>query len=194
MTVHVAGLILAAGLSTRFGGNKLIEPISDEPLIRKTMGAWLNANITKLYVVIGHRSHEIMEALEGLPLDVIENPRFETGLASSVVAGIQHLQGEYDRILIGLGDMPYVMPETLNTLIDAAALGGPNRQIWIPQYDGQRGNPVLWGRSAFSDLSALTGDQGGRQLFQKYETVIEDVCVEDPGILRDIDLRQDLQE
>jgi len=188
----VAGLILAAGLSKRFGSNKLIEPLAGEPLIRKTVRPWLMSKIARLYVVIGHQGEDIAETLEGLPLEIVENPDFGAGLASSVAAGLQEVQHQYGRVLIGLGDMPYIKPETIDELIGAASSGRAETQVWIPCFEGKRGNPILWERSAYPDLAALKGDQGGRQLFQDYANVTVEVPVSDSGILRDIDVRQDL--
>ena len=192
-SLSVAGLILAAGQSTRFGSNKLIEPVLGEALIRKTVTSWLKSKISGLYVVIGHQGHDIVQALEGFDFETIANSRFEAGLASSLATGIEELQNKYDFVLIGLGDMPYVKSETMNSLIDAATLNRHNAKLWIPCFQDQRGNPVLWSRSAFPDLAALEGDQGGRQLFEKFETAMQQVPVQDPGILRDIDVKQDLE-
>lgn len=188
----VAGLILAAGQSTRFGSHKLLAPLDGTPLIRRTAQSWLASRISKLYVVTGHGAPEVAEALDGLDLDLIENPHFTSGMASSMARGVEAAEAKYDLILIGLGDMPYVKSETLDALIDAAHHGTPRTQLWIPRFEGRRGNPVLWHRAAFPDLLALKGDQGGRQLFQAYETVLQEVPVSDPGVLRDVDVKDDL--
>ena len=189
----VAGILLAAGQSKRFGRNKLIEPIDGKPMILSTVNTWLSSPIDLLQVVTGGHQDDIETALSGADIALINNPHFDSGMASSIAAGIASIPSSYDLILIGLADMPYVKADTIKRLIETAARFDPYKKIWVPCHDGQRGNPVLWHRRLAPDLLTLSGDQGGRQLFQRYRDVLTEVAVSDPGILKDIDTPQDLR-
>jgi len=95
-----------------------------------------------------------------------------------------------DGVLICLGDMPLVTADTIRRIVTefAPSLG---KEICAPVRHGRRGHPVLFGRSLFTDLQALSGDVGGRKLFDAFPTRIVEVIVDDEGILTDFDTDED---
>jgi len=181
--VTTGALLLAAGRGTRMGGaNKLTALLDGKPVVVHAADAALVAGL-ELVVVTGDRAAEVRASLAGRDVTFVDAPDYTEGLSASLRAGIAAVPADWDAVLVLLGDMPRLQPATLATL--AAAPG-----IVVPQHNGQSGNPVRWPRRHFPALAALTGDTGGKALFQHLE--IDVLAVDDPGILADIDTPQAL--
>ncbi|WP_256307788.1 nucleotidyltransferase family protein [Halobellus litoreus] len=197
---RVAGVLLAAGASTRFGDrNKLLATQGGDPLVRRAARTLLDASLDPVVAVVGHEADRVADALDGLDVTVVVNDEYETGQASSLRAGIGALldaerEGDPDRgvdaSVIALGDMPFVDPETVETLVDAYEAGVGD--ALAAAHDGVRGNPVLFDRRFFDDLVDVSGDIGGREiLLESGESAC--VAVSDPGVRRDVDEPSDLE-
>src|SRR5262249_42057822 len=145
---RIAGILLAAGKSTRMGSNKLLTPIAGKPMIRVSAEALLASSTEPVLVVTGHECERVEEALKGLNVVFTHNPAFALGLASSLKAGIAALPRDADGVVVALGDMPLVAGRHVNRLI-AAFNPVEQRTIIVPVHGGERGNPVLWGRQHF---------------------------------------------
>ena len=118
----IAAIILAAGGSTRLGEPKQLIEIGGIPLVRRAAMAAIEAGASPIVVVLGAENHQIIPALEGLPdVRIALNSRWETGLASSLAAGLSALgdHPEIDGALIVLADQPFVDAHALKTLVDA---------------------------------------------------------------------------
>jgi xanthine dehydrogenase accessory factor len=122
-------------------------------------------------------------------LEVVENPRPEEGIASSIRRGLEGLPEETKAVLIALGDMPLVAKETVSELLRAHAETG--RPIVFPRYRGRQGNPVLWDRGFLGALRELEGDRGAKDLLERNLDLALAVDVEDPGVRLDIDTPAD---
>lgn len=184
-----AGILLAAGRSQRMGPvNKLLAPVAGKPLVRHAAEVLDASSLSRVIVVIGYEADKVAAALEGLPLQMVFNPDYASGQGSSVGAGIAALDDDISDVLIGLGDMP-LLPITLLNMLIAAHLDneGHKHRITLPKIDGKRGNPVLWGKAFFSELSALRGDGGGRQLLDDNVIAQNSISCDHPEILRDVD-------
>jgi molybdenum cofactor cytidylyltransferase len=183
----VAGLVLAAGRSTRMGGpNKLLEEINGKPLVRIATEHVLASRARPVIVVTGHQKERVERALTGLPVTFVHNPDFALGLSTSLKAGIAAVPAEVDGVVVCLGDMPQVSAALIDRLIAAF---DPERGalVAIPTIAGKRGNPVLWSRRFFPDLMAVEGDVGARHLIGGYGEAVVEVPVEDAAALTDID-------
>lgn len=181
---RVAAIVLAAGLSTRMGENKVLAEAGGKPLIAHVLAVLGKLELEEIIVVTGRDAEAVGKAARGARL--VHNPLFAEGIATSVRAGMAALGKKTDAVLVCLADMPLVESASLGKLVEAF---NPieHRSICIPVHDGKRGNPVLWGRQHFAALSALTGDQGGRVLLDELADEIADVHVDGDGILRDAD-------
>jgi molybdenum cofactor cytidylyltransferase len=184
---RIAGLVLAAGRSTRMGGpNKLLEEINGRPLVRIVAEQALASRASPVIVVTGHQRERVERALAGLPVTVVHNPDFADGLSTSLKAGIKAVPPDADGAIVTLGDMPQVSAKLIDRLIAAF---DPERGalVVIPTIDGKRGNPVLWARRFFPDLLAVEGDIGARHLIAGYAEAVAEVAIEDAAALTDID-------
>jgi len=187
---QIAGLVLAAGRSTRMGGpNKLLEEINGKALVRIAAEHVLASRARPVIVVTGHQKERVERALAGLPVSFVHNPNFADGLSTSLKAGIAAVAADAadaDGAVVCLGDMPQVSAALIDRLIAAF---DPERGalVAIPTMAGKRGNPVLWSRRFFPDLMAVEGDVGARHLIGGYGEAVVEVPVEDAAALTDVD-------
>ncbi|WP_316977000.1 nucleotidyltransferase family protein [Shumkonia mesophila] len=181
----IAAVILAAGMATRMGENKLLIEIDGRPLVARVADAALGAGLAPVVVVTGHEAHRVQAALEGRPLTFAHNPDFAAGLAGSLKAGMAVLPVEALGVLVCLGDMPDVSAAHLSRIVAAFPANG--RAICVPTRHGRRGNPVLLGRPLFPEMQALTGDIGARGLIAKHSDLVREVPMDDDAVLTDLD-------
>jgi len=181
-------IVLAAGKGQRMGNrNKLLAPIKGIPILRHVVETALASRASPVLVVVGHEAETVKAAISDLPVTIIDNPAYASGMASSLKTGLAHLPREADALAVLLGDMPCVKPETLDALIDVLART-PDAGAAIPVHEGKRGNPVVW-RQRYADhlRSALKGDRGGKHLLESLGETCLELPVEDPGVLVDVD-------
>jgi molybdenum cofactor cytidylyltransferase len=184
---RVAGIVLAAGRSTRMGGpNKLLAEVGGRPLVRIAAEQALASRARPVVVVTGHQRGEVEAALKGLDVTLVHNPDYAEGLSTSLKAGIAALPAEVDGAIVCLGDMPQVDAGLIDRLIGAF---DPERGalVVVPTIGGKRGNPVVWSRRFFADLAKLEGDVGARHLIGSYPEAVVEVPVTGRGALIDVD-------
>jgi molybdenum cofactor cytidylyltransferase len=183
----IAAILLAAGLSRRWGAdNKLLAPIRGTPMVALSAAAILASAARPAIVVLGHEDAAVRRALAGMAVSFQPAADYVAGLSASLKAGIAAVPGDCAGTLICLADMPWVRPATLDRLIGAFDPAGATLAL-VPSHEGQRGNPVLLGRGLFAEIARLSGDRGARSLLATKEGRVEEIAVDDPGILRDAD-------
>ncbi|WP_336037908.1 nucleotidyltransferase family protein [Halobacterium yunchengense] len=192
----VAGVLLAAGTSSRFGGdNKLLASVDGEPMVRRSARTLLDAGLDRVLVVVGHEADRVRAALADAPVEFVENADYASGQASSVRAAVRALAGadgddaSVDAAVFALGDMPYVDPGSVRALVAAYEAGAGS--ALAAGVRGERGNPVLFDSRHFPALADREGDAGGRAVLLDAEdaAVVE---TGDPGVRRDVDEPGDL--
>jgi molybdenum cofactor cytidylyltransferase len=188
---HVAGIILAAGASSRMGRQKQLLDWGGRPLVRAVAEQALAARLDQVIAVVGSARDEVTAALAGLPLRVVANPAYAEGQSSSLRAGVAALGPEVTATLILLGDQPFVSAAIIDRIV--AAWRATGAAIVAPLYQGQRGNPVLFARPIFPQLLTLVGDQGARALLAADPARVYLVPFDDPRPLADIDTPEDYE-
>jgi len=189
---RVHALLLAAGLSRRTPEHKLLLKIGDRTVLEKALANLLSSQVDGVTVVVGHRASEIRKIVSGYGVKVVENPDYEQGMGTSVAAGVRTLIGHHhpDGIMIALGDMPGVMPVTIDILL--AEFKQQRPLITIPVYLGRKGHPVIFDYGLAEELAELGGDVGARSVIARHEQGVRTVSVIDAGILWDVDTPDDL--
>lgn len=182
----IGAIILAAGLSSRMGTNKLLVDVDGKPMVRRVAEAACTSHADPVIVVTGHAAPQIETTLNGLKAEFVKNPDFAKGLSASLGAGLNALPEDCDGALILLGDMPAVDTALIDRLI-AAFDPGEQRAICVPTRRGKRGNPVLWARRFFPEMLAIEGDVGARNLIGTYSELVCEVEAADDAPLTDID-------
>lgn len=184
----VAGILLAAGRSERFGpGNKLLADIEGEPVVRRAARSLLSSWVDDVAVVLGHDGTRVGDALAGLDLRAVRNEAYDAGQSTSVRRGIEAVRDHAEAAVIALGDMPFVDPGTIDALVAAYDAGAGT--ALAAAHEGERGNPVLFDAVHFDDLAAIEGDAGGRSILLAEGRLVE---TGDPGVRRDVDAPEDI--
>jgi molybdenum cofactor cytidylyltransferase len=196
--VEIGAIVLAAGTSSRYraaGGvepTKLTAPWRGQPIVRWAAAAALASRARPVIVVTGHARQTVEAALSDLPLTLVHNPAYATGLASSLRTGIAALGESAAGAAVLLGDMPGITGSAVDSLI-AAFLSRSGALAAVPAFAGRRGNPVLLGRGLFDAVARLQGDQGARGLLRDVppDCVVE-VATEDAAVVFDVDTPRQL--
>jgi molybdenum cofactor cytidylyltransferase len=183
---RVAGLVMAAGRSSRMGANKLLMQDGGRPIVARVVEQALAADITEVVVVCGHQEAEVRAALADQNVRFVSCPDYADGLSASLRSGLKTLSPDIDAALVLLGDMPRVGTGLLRRMI-AAFNPTEGRAIIVPAFEGKRGNPVLWDRRFFGEMMALAGDVGARHLIGEHAELVTEIEAEDTGIFLDID-------
>ncbi len=185
-----AGIVLAAGTSSRFGPhNKLLAGHKGQALVRSVVEAALASDLEPVIVVTGHEASMVQDALAGLDVVYAHNPAYVSGQAGSLKTGIAAVPRKCSGAMILLGDMPDVSAETINQLLDEFT---GEACIVVPQFEGVRGNPMILGRASFAELDKASGDEGARTLLTGDNVRMIDV--DSDAVLRDFDTPESLED
>jgi molybdenum cofactor cytidylyltransferase len=192
----IAGIVLAAGGSTRFGASKQLLDWHGQPFVRAVAKNALDAGLSPVTVVTGANSDQVSAAIEGLDVDLVKNNEWSSGQGSSIRAGVTSLMQPPSRRAEGVGgavfllaDQPHVTASVIRALVEKHAEG--LYPIVAPMVIDRRANPVLFDRVTFSDLQTLEGDVGGRAIFHKYR--VEYLPWHDDRLLLDVDTPEHYQ-
>jgi CTP:molybdopterin cytidylyltransferase MocA/xanthine/CO dehydrogenase XdhC/CoxF family maturation factor len=183
---RIAGIVLAAGMSSRMGRNKLTLPLGDKPLVRHAVETALAAKLDPVIVVTGHDAVSVRNVLSGLPVRFAHNDAFAEGISTSLQTGISVVPPGHDGAMVLLGDMPDIGSDLIGRLV-AAFDPQASRSICVATARGQRGHPVLWARRFFTSMEDLRGDSGARSLMARNAEQVCEVDAGDETPLADID-------
>jgi molybdenum cofactor cytidylyltransferase len=183
MSQPMAGLLLAAGQSRRFGANKLLQHVIDDTPMLLVSAQKLASALPDSIVVINEAIQEQQPALEQLGLRVIVNSHADQGMGSSIACGVAASSGA-NGWLIALADMPYVSVETIKAV--AVRLNG-GAAIVAPLYQQQRGHPVAFAGQFRQELLALNQDSGAKDIIRRHKHRLELINSDDEGVIIDID-------
>jgi molybdenum cofactor cytidylyltransferase len=173
-TGGVAGVVLAAGTSSRMGQNKLFMEIEGEPLVRRIVGRASNAGFDPLLVVLGHEADRVRDALAGFVYQPVLNPDYERGVNSSLRAGMHAASATRARAaVVVLADMPFVTTAMIETLI--AKYRGGTAPLVISDYGGVNAPPILYDRSLFGELAVSEGQGCGKHVVKRHRHEAESV-------------------
>jgi len=163
----IAGIVLAAGRSSRLGRPKQLLPVHGESLIRHTLRRVLASSLDQVILVIGHEADEVRDTVADLPVKCVLNPDAAGGQSTSVRAGLAAVTQEVACAVFILGDQPGVDPKVIDMLIDAWRKS--RSAVVAPRYEDRIGNPVLFDRRVFPELALLDGDTGARPVVRAYQ-------------------------
>lgn len=194
---RITAIILAAGLSRRLGRNKLLLPLGDETVLRKTAKAVLASEASEVILVTGHEEAAVKQAVGGLDVRITHNPRYAEGQSTSMIAGVEAAHQEACAYLFVLGDQPLLTPEIVNDLISLYETSRPVALVAAPVFEGRRGNPALFSASLRDELLQASGDAGGRGIIRRLETESPEQIVfhrlPNDDIFLDIDTEEDYE-
>jgi len=182
----IAGLILAAGESSRMGTDKATLTYRGQTFLELIVQTLREVGIDPIAVVLGHHAQEIQRHVKIEAAQVVINPDYTSGQTSSLQVGLRSLIADnLEAIVLCLVDHPAVSAETVRRLVATfRECGAP---VVIPTCRGRRGHPVLIGRQVFGELLRLASDTGADSVLRKYRQATQFVEVEDEGVVIDVD-------
>ena len=191
----IKALILAAGASSRMGQPKAALPLgtTGQTVLSTGVRALLEAGLPSITVVGGAHLERTRALLApNSRVRVIENPEWQRGQLSSLVAGLDAIDDpELEAVLVTLVDVPLVKPSTVRAVIDAWRA---SRAPIVRPVDGDRhGHPVVFDRSVFEELRKADMTVGAKAIFAAHRSEIVDVHVVDPGAFEDLDTPEDYE-
>ena len=184
----ITGILLAAGSSSRFGANKLLHELPDGDAIAVTAARNLLGALDEVIAVVRPGDLDLKQKLSLPGVQLVENPRAEEGMSTSIEVAIQ-ASSDADGWIIALADMPWIKSETIASLTKGLQEGA---SIVVPEYEGQRGNPVGFSSTWKDALCSLSGDKGARDLIMSHASEVIRISVIDDGVLRDVDVAGDV--
>ena len=180
---------MAAGGSKRLDSPKQLLKWGNDYLINHMIRIAVSSNIQQLYVVLGSRMEQIQPVISDKNAIIVHNPDWQSGLSSSIKAGLSVIDEDIDGVFILLVDQPFITAELLNLMI--ARFSETEAQAIVPRVNGKQYNPVLFRREVFIDLITVSGDKGAKAMLRQFS--IEWVDWPDPKLMMDIDSLDDYQ-
>jgi len=194
----ISSILLAAGLSTRMDGeNKLIKEIDGIPLIKYTAKNILASAVDELIIVLGHEKN-VIENIIGInkKIKFVYNKDFKNGISSSIKVGLNKISKNSQGFFISLGDMPNINQNIYNKLIKS--MHGYNKklapihkkEIIIPTFENQEGNPVLFSKLMKNKIMSVDGDSGSKKIIELNRSKVLNVPFDNNGIILDFDTQE----
>ncbi len=171
--------------------NKLLLPLGGDPLVRRVVTTIAAHPFAEVIVVTGHEAEDVAAALDGLPVRIVHNPRYEEGQMTSARAGLAALELACQGVMVCLSDQPALTPDDLATL--AAAFLAHPAPVLVPTFGGARGNPIVLARSSLDEILARGGNFGCRQFVTKNADVVATFEMPTDHVLVDVDRPEDYE-
>lgn len=185
----VVGILLAAGSGSRFGGGKLLATLDDGATIGELALAHLTAAVDAVIAVVRPGDEVLARSMArgGARVTICANAA--EGMGASLAWGIRAAPVVKGWV-VALADMPWTASATIAQIADALRVGA---LLVAPSHRGVRGHPVAISARYFSDLCALSGDEGAKHVLGANAESLTLIETDDPGVVRDVDLRSDLR-
>lgn len=182
----IGGLLLAAGGSSRLGQPKQLLEFEGKTLLRRAAGTLVSSKCDPVVVVLGAETDKSLAELNGLAVNTCINEKWQTGMSSSIKAGLQKLltiEPELAAVMITLCDQPHVTAHHIDLF--AAEFRRSGTAIVAAEYGGTFGVPALFSREMFDQLMQLEGDKGARDLIRNRVDGVVKITLEEAAF--DID-------
>jgi len=186
-----SALILAAGRSSRMGSLKPLLPLGDHTLIERAVQLFRGIGISRIVVVLGHEKEKILPVMDRLGVEPVINPRSNEGMFSSIQAGVRRLDHSCRAFFLLPADIPLVGVGTLQALWEAFQIG--DAKVCRPVFQGRHGHPPLISSELIPAICDFGGQGGLRTLLARYRNLTREIEVNDPGILLDLNTREDYE-
>ena len=187
----ICAIVLAAGKSERMGSQKVLLPIGDSSVVATIVSHLARSGVDRTLVVVGHDAARVESVLRDLPVLVVVNTEYETGMLSSVRAGLSALPDECEAVLVALGDQPRISAENVDRLMEAFV--SQEKGIVVPVHGGKRGHPLLFSMRYRSEILERYDDVGLRGLLSAHPEDVFELEVGDASILEDMDTPRDYE-
>jgi molybdenum cofactor cytidylyltransferase len=160
------------------------------------LDAALDSRLQTVVLVLGHEHQAILQALgtkaDHPKLKVVINHNYRDGQSTSLKAGLLSVRQTFGSVMYLLGDQPMINSNTINHLL--GQVRESEKDIWVPVFEGKRGNPTVFRRPIYEELMMINGDIGARNIIRKNSERVLYVEIKDPLCFFDIDSQDDLED
>lgn len=184
----VAGIVLAAGTSSRLGRNKLLVELGGESVLRRTVRNAIEGGLTPVLVVLGFEADQARDALAGLACELVDNPDYQLGVNRSLQVGLAAVPPEAVAAVVLLADMPLVTGPMIAAVVRAYRRSAA--PLVISQFGEAQAPPTLYDRSLFGEFQERDGEGGGKRVVERHRRDAVAVAFP-PDALVDLDVRDD---
>jgi molybdenum cofactor cytidylyltransferase len=185
----ICAIILAAGLSSRMGVQKLLLPFGGKTVIGHIVDQLLVSSIDEIHVVVGHNADQIFAELSGRAISIVNNPDYKSGMLSSVRCGLKSLPEKCRFVMVVLGDQPSISTELIDQMLKSFA--ATEKDILVPLYQGKRGHPILFSVKYRDEIMMHYDDMGLRGLMHEHSEEVFELEVPTASVLCDMDYPED---
>ena len=191
----ISAIIMASGKSERMGTNKLLLEYRGMTFIENTLEKVLKENFYEFAIVISEKKvkKKAQDYMKNLETDekkiyIIDNKKSENGQSESIKIGLETL-GKCDGYMFFSCDQPFLTSDTIKKILQNFRTKG----ITIPEYNGKRSLPVIFGENFKDELLKLEGDTGGKTVISNHQDKIKVVEIENSDEGKDIDTKEDYE-
>jgi len=192
MSNRIGAIILAAGLSSRMGDFKILLPWTDDkPILTHVVSKYIALDISPIVIVTGRDADRVQETVARLPVECVHNPDYATGeILSSVKTGLRAMPDGVVATFINPADMPRIPQSIIQSMNDNYR----PHHIFAPRYQGQRGHPILLGKTFWQAMLDLPADGAPRDVIQANKAFLKFIETDDDGVIIDIDTPETYQQ
>jgi molybdenum cofactor cytidylyltransferase len=190
----IAAVVLASGFSRRMGQSKLTLAVGGRTLLERALDAVSGAApLGQRLIVLQPEDLHLLDRTQYPTVEPLANPLAAEGQSAAIRLATAQLAADpgVAAVVFSVVDQPFLQPTVFERLAQAWAEG--DGEILVSSYDGRRGNPVLFGRRFFSELQALQGDVGGREILRAHPGDVREVAMPEAVAGQDVDTWEDLQ-
>ena len=185
-------VILAAGMSTRFPGNKLLYEVNGKPLIRHIVESALESKADEVIVVLGYEVEKISAKIEDLDVVIVYNPKYKIGMSESVKRGVRAVYKWAEAVIVHPADVAFAPPQAFDAVIEKYL--NTRAPVVVVAYKDEKGHPILFSKETFNDILSISEKTMGlKYVTRKYydKTIIVNLPYKE--IVVDIDTLEDLK-
>ncbi len=189
----VAATVLSAGASSRMGFPKALLEFHGRTFLESILDALHAAGIRRRLVVLGSDRDKVLEKHDLRDVTVLTTERFEAGPIGSIRAAVREILAHpVEGLLVWPVDMPHVTIDTVVTLLDR--FRGSDRPIVVPEFEGTRGHPIIFGRAVFDELLMAPDAEGAKAVVRADADRVLRVPVDDPAVVKDLNTPEEYEE